>query len=231
MTLRTKLLWQFAPPLLLVLGLTFFATHNVLLERLDKQDERLLVSEAKRVRALLNNLFERDADRLEQLAESLPRPIASAFPLPSHILNRTDFDFLALVTPTGQRSAWRTMAPVFSDTGNSKPLSFESLQSEVSSQLGRLSSSMASASSPQLMVVHRQPFILATVDVGPPVHGKLCLRGVFSMPSEMTDWNGNWAQCCNGKLGASSLLLRQRMASSSVSATARSATSATSVSI
>lgn len=171
MTLRTKLLWQFAPPLLLVLGLTFFATHNVLLERLDKQDERLLVSEAKRVRALLNNLFERDADRLEQLAESLPRPIASAFPLPSHILNRTDFDFLALVTPTGQRSAWRTMAPVFSDTGNSKPLSFESLQSEVSSQLGRLSSSMASASSPQLMVVHRQPFILATVDVGPQCTG------------------------------------------------------------
>lgn len=179
MTLRTKLLWQFAPPLLLVLGLTFFATHNVLLERLDKQDERLLVSEAKRVRALLNNLFERDADRLEQLAESLPRPIASAFPLPSHILNRTDFDFLALVTPTGQRSAWRTMAPVFSDTGNSKPLSFESLQSEVSSQLGRLSSSMASASSPQLMVVHRQPFILATVDVGPPSARETLFAGRF----------------------------------------------------
>jgi hypothetical protein len=47
--------------------------HTVLLDRLDTQDERLLAIEAGRVRALLNNLFERDADRLGQLSESLPR--------------------------------------------------------------------------------------------------------------------------------------------------------------
>lgn len=167
MTLRTKLLWLFAPPLLLVLGLALFTVHTVLLERLDKQDERLLVIEAGRVRALLEHLFERDADRLEQLAESLPRSIASAFPLPPPMLKRTGFDFFVLVTAAGQRSTWRAMEPAtLSDAGNRTPLSFESLQREVATQLGRLSKSMVSAPSPQIMVVHRQPFVLVAVDVG-----------------------------------------------------------------
>lgn len=168
MTLRTKLLWLFAPPLLLVLSLTFLAMHTVVLERLDKQDERLLVIEAGRVRALLDSLFERDADRLEQLAESLSRPIASAFPVSPLILNRTGFDFFVLVTPAGQRSTWRAMTPAtFSDTGSRTALSFESFQREVANQLDRLYPSMASAPSPQVMVVYRQPFVLVAVDAGP----------------------------------------------------------------
>ena len=111
MSLRTKLLWLFAPPLLLVLLLSYVAAHALLLERLDKQDERLLVIEAGRMRALLGSIFERDADRLQQLAESLPRPIGPAFPLPAQIFSRTGFDFFVLVTDTGQRAAWKPLDP------------------------------------------------------------------------------------------------------------------------
>lgn len=48
MKLRTRLLWLFVPPLLLVLSLVYFAAQGMLLARLDKQDERLLVAEIGR---------------------------------------------------------------------------------------------------------------------------------------------------------------------------------------
>ncbi|MCC9005665.1 diguanylate cyclase domain-containing protein [Pseudomonas putida] len=180
MTLRTKLLWLFAPPLLLVLGLTYIAVHTVLLDRLDTQDERLLAIEAGRVRALLNNLFERDADRLGQLAESLPRPIASAFPLQPGMLNRTGFDFLFLVTPGGPRSVWRPIdLATISDTVGNKPLSLPSLQAEVSAQIDRVSRSMVAAPAPQLMVVDHLPVILVAIGAGPSGARETLFAGRF----------------------------------------------------
>lgn len=180
MSLRTKLLWLFAPPLLLVLLLSYFAAHALLLERLDKQDERLLVIEAGRMRALLGSIFERDADRLQQLAESLPRPIGLAFPLPVQIFSRTGFDFFVLITDAGQRAAWKPLDPAtFRATDNNMPLSFDALQREVSTQLERLTGTMASAPAPQLMLVHRQPFILVAVDVGPAGAGEVLFAGKF----------------------------------------------------
>ena len=180
MSLRTKLLWLFAPPLLLVLLLSYVAAHALLLERLDKQDERLLVIEAGRMRALLGSIFERDADRLQQLAESLPRPIGPAFPLPAQIFSRTGFDFFVLVTDTGQRAAWKPLDPeTFRATGNSTPLSLAALQREVSTQLERLTRAMASAPAPQLMLVHGQPFILVAVDGGPAGAGDVLFAGTF----------------------------------------------------
>ena len=79
MKLRTRLLWLFVPPLLLVLSLVYFAAQGMLLARLDKQDERLLVAEAERLRALLGNSFERDANRLRQWAQAMPGTVPSAF--------------------------------------------------------------------------------------------------------------------------------------------------------
>ncbi|MER2299754.1 MAG: hypothetical protein ABS956_20030, partial [Pseudomonas sp.] len=60
MKLRAKLLWLLVPPLLLVLLLIYFAAQSMLLAPQDKQDERLLVAEAERLRALLGSTFERD---------------------------------------------------------------------------------------------------------------------------------------------------------------------------
>ncbi|MBC3480890.1 diguanylate cyclase [Pseudomonas sp. SWRI77] len=180
MSLRTKLLWLFAPPLLLVLLLSYVAAHALLLERLDKQDERLLVIEAGRMRALLGSIFERDADRLQQLAESLPRPLGLAFPLPAQIFSRTGFDFFVLATDTGQLAAWKPLDPAtFRATSNSTPLSLAALQREVSTQLERLTRAMASAPAPQLMLVNGQPFILVAVDGGPAGAKDVLFAGTF----------------------------------------------------
>ncbi|WP_313711588.1 diguanylate cyclase domain-containing protein [Pseudomonas sp.] len=165
MKLRTRLLWLFVPPLLLVLSLVYFAAQGMLLARLDKQDERLLVAEAERLRALLGNSFERDANRLRQWAQAMPGAVSSAFPLDAATLGRSGFDFILYFANGEQRVSWRPLDLASLERPAGAPaLSLQALHDGVAEQLARLLQPQDVAPPAQLLAVLRVPLILVAVD-------------------------------------------------------------------
>ncbi|EJT84041.1 hypothetical protein PPS11_27196 [Pseudomonas putida S11] len=64
--------------MLLVLVSMWSWGHNILLERLDQEDEQVLLVEADRLRAMMEVLFNRDVDRLTNLSTLIQRQGASA---------------------------------------------------------------------------------------------------------------------------------------------------------
>lgn len=165
MKLRMRLLWLFVPPLLLVLLLVYFAAQGMLLARLDKQDERLLVAEAERLRALLGNSFERDANRLRQWAQAVPGAVPSAFPLDAATLGRSGFDFILYFANGAQRVSWRPLdLAALERPAGAQPLSLQALHDGVAAQLARLLQPQDVAPPAQLLAVLKVPLILVAVD-------------------------------------------------------------------
>ncbi len=182
MKLRTRLLWLFVPPLLLVLLLVYFAAQGMLLARLDKQDERLLVAEAERLRALLGNSIERDANRLRQWAQAIPGSVPAAFPLDAATLGRSGFDFILYFAKGEQRVSWRPLdLAKLERPAGAQPLSLQALHEGVAQQLAHLLQAQDVAPPAQLLAVLRVPLILVAVDTarsGESASGVL-LAGTF----------------------------------------------------
>ena len=124
MTLRKRLLWLLAPPLVVALALIYVLAHGLLLSRLDQEDEQRLIAEAAQMRALLNNQFERDHDRLQSFVQTLAPEAATGaiLPVPEVTLGRMNVDFLVRLDAQGHVSAaqWLPVdmsSLVYLDTG------------------------------------------------------------------------------------------------------------------
>ena len=107
MSLRKRLLWLLAPPLVVALVLIYLLAHGLLLGRLDQEDEQRLVAQAAQIRALLNNQFERDHDRLQSFVQALAPEAATGaiLPVPEGTLGRMNVDFLVRLDAQGRVSA------------------------------------------------------------------------------------------------------------------------------
>ncbi|WP_367863302.1 hypothetical protein [Pseudomonas guariconensis] len=88
MTPRKRLFWLFGPPLAVALLVVYLLAHGLILNRLDREDNTLLVAEAGQVRALLNNLFERDHDRLQNCLCSLTSSARDSLPVTPRLPGR-----------------------------------------------------------------------------------------------------------------------------------------------
>lgn len=113
MTLRKRLFWLFGPPLAVALLVVYLLAHGLILNRLDREDDTLLVAEAEQVRALLDNLFERDRDRLQNFVSSLAPAATDILPVTPRLLSRMNFDFLVHLDGQGKVSAaqWQALEP------------------------------------------------------------------------------------------------------------------------
>ncbi|MFQ6573921.1 diguanylate cyclase domain-containing protein [Pseudomonas sp. UM16] len=166
MTLRKKLLWLFVPPLTLTLGLVYVLSQTMMLERLDREDELLLVNEAKRLRALMSNSIGFDLDRLQRLAQQMSpeHPTQAVEPA---TLEQLNFDFLLQLDATGtlQLDQWRPIDLA------SRPLLLTServdlthLRSSIHQRAAQLSKNNAAQTSQvELVVLEGVPLILASV--------------------------------------------------------------------
>lgn len=182
MKLRAKLLWLLVPPLLLVLLLIYFAAQSMLLAPQDKQDERLLVAEAERLRALLGSTFERDANRLRQWAQALPGAVPAAFPLDAATLGRSGFDFIGYFANGMRRQSWRPLdLTTLERPSGVRPFSLQALHEGAEQQLVRLLQAQDVAPPAQLLAVFRVPLIIVAVDTARSGEraGGVLLAGTF----------------------------------------------------
>ncbi|MEX5360442.1 diguanylate cyclase [Pseudomonas guariconensis] len=173
MTLRKRLLWLLAPPLVVVLTLIYVLAHGLLLSRLDQEDEQRLIAEAAQMRALLNNQFERDHDRLQSFVQTLAPEAATGaiLPVPEVTLGRMNVDFLVRLDAQGHVSAaqWLPVdmsSLVYLDTGLHP--SQQTLRADVLHRVERLAQGGEVLSGPgQLLAVQGVPMILVGVPVDP----------------------------------------------------------------
>lgn len=173
MSLRTRLLWLLAPPLVVALVLIYLLAHGLLLGRLDQEDEQRLTAQAAQIRALLNNQFERDHDRLQSFVQALAPEAATGaiLPVPEVTLSRMSVDFLVRLDPQGRVSAaqWLPVemaSLVYLDTAL-RP-SQQALRDEVLHRVERLGQAGEVLSGPgQLLAVQGVPMILVGVPVDP----------------------------------------------------------------
>ncbi|WP_070092977.1 diguanylate cyclase domain-containing protein [Pseudomonas monteilii] len=173
MSLRRRLLWLLAPPLVVALVLIYLLAHGLLLGRLDQEDEQRLIAQATQIRALLNNQFERDRDRLQSFVQALAPESATGAILPvlEATLSRMNVDFLVRLDAQGRVSAaqWLPVemaSLVYLDTALHP--SQQALRDEVLHRVERLGQAGEVLSGPgQLLAVQGVPMILVGVAVDP----------------------------------------------------------------
>ncbi|WP_176513052.1 diguanylate cyclase domain-containing protein [Pseudomonas faucium] len=157
MSLRKKLLCLLAPSVLLVMILMGAWGHYLLLERLDQEDEQLLMVEADRLRAMMDVVFERDVDRLSSLG-TLMQEAGSALPF-----GTGGFDFLI----QSSSGTFTVLQPLLkrSDAAVSAfhPVTLDSLQARIVERLKLPGSAANPASHAELITVLDVPMILASV--------------------------------------------------------------------
>ncbi|MEW4948312.1 diguanylate cyclase domain-containing protein [Pseudomonas asiatica] len=157
MSLRKKLLCLFAPPVLLVLVSMWSWGHNILLERLDQEDEQVLLVEADRLRAMMEVLFNRDVDRLTNLSTLIQRQGASALSgeIGFDVLIESRSGAFTILQPLLKRSVSAVSA------FHSKNLN--SLQAEIVERLESMRPAWSATSYAQLLTVGDIPMILVSV--------------------------------------------------------------------
>lgn len=159
MSLRKKLLCLFAPPMLLVMFLMWGWGHNVLLGRLDHEDEQLLLVEANRLRAMMDVLFERDVDRLTNLSTFIQRVG------PTLQLGASGFDFLIQT----RSDTFTVLHPLDAERvlklSEVYPVSMD-FQASIVDRLGSLRPALSATPRAQLITVQDVPMLL--VSVGSP---------------------------------------------------------------
>lgn len=160
MSLRKKLLCLFAPPMFLVMVLMWGWGHNVLLGRLDHEDEQLLLIEAQRLRAMMDVLFERDVDRLTNLSTVIQRAG------PTLQLGASGFDFLIQTRSDVFTVLHPLDAEQVSKLSEVYPMSMDTLQAGIVERLGSLRPALSATPRAQLITVQDVPMIL--VSVGSP---------------------------------------------------------------
>jgi len=159
MSLRKKLLCLFAPPMLLVMFLMWGWGHNVLLGRLDHEDEQLLLVEANRLRAMMDVLFERDVDRLTNLSTFIQRAG------PTLQLGASGFDFLIQTRSDTFTVLHPLDAERVSKLSEVYPVSMD-FQASIVDRLGSLRPALSATPRAQLITVQDVPMLL--VSVGSP---------------------------------------------------------------
>ncbi|MCO7565062.1 diguanylate cyclase [Pseudomonas sp. S 311-6] len=179
MTLRKRLFWLFAPPLVVVLLVIHGLAHTLILGRLDHEDEQLLVAEATHIRALVGNLLERDHDRLRNFVLSLAPSAAAGdiLPLPSASLSRMNFDFLLHLDTAGQVSAaqWQPVPALDLATLGTAPVrSTQALRDDILALAQRLERDGTARQVPgRLVAAQGVPMILVGMQTPPPASGTL----------------------------------------------------------
>jgi len=171
MTLRKRLFWLFAPLLALALVIAYLLSQSLILTRFDRQDAALLVAEAERVRALLDNDLKRNLDLLLSYAQwdasyefmLGQHPDFVQRNMDSEALRQMNFDFMIYLAADGRVRAEQWLPPDLPDLlalGSNKPRSHESLRTSILALAERLRHRDGEGPRGQLVALQGVPLIL-----------------------------------------------------------------------
>ena len=149
MTLRKRLLWLFAPLLLLALGFAYLLSQSLILSRFDRQDAALLNAEAARLQALLDHNLKRNLDLVLSYAKwddsyefmLGQRPDFTRRNMDPEALRQMNFDFMILLDLQDRVYAEQWLPPDLPDMltlGAERPRSHASLRISILNQIRRL---------------------------------------------------------------------------------------------
>ncbi|MEO4047740.1 diguanylate cyclase [Pseudomonas sp. CAU 1711] len=172
MTLRKRLLWLFAPLLLLSLGFAYLLSQSLILSRFDLQDAKQLEAEAERLRALLDTDLKRHLDLLATHAHwddsyAFMQGNYPDFPqrsLEPEILRQLNFDFMVYLDPQGRVRAEQWLPPDLPDLlvlSQDRPASHAALRASILNLARRLRIGPDEAPSGQLVTAQGVPLMLA----------------------------------------------------------------------
>lgn len=171
MTLRKRLLWLFAPLLLLSLGFAYLLSQSLILSRFDHQDARLLVAEAERLRTLLDADLKRNLDLLQNYAQwddsyEFMENANTEFlrrNLDPDSLRQLNFDFMVYLDPQGRVRAEQWLPPDLPDLlalGQKRPTSHAALRARILALTERLRIDPSEAPRGQLITALGVPLML-----------------------------------------------------------------------
>src|SRR5690606_25899873 len=171
MTLRKRLFWLFAPLLALALGAAYLLSQSLILTRFDRQDAALLVAEAERVRALLDNGLKRNLDLLLSYAQwdasyefmRGQHPDFVQRNMDAEALRQMNFDFMIYLDSSGQVRAEQWLPPDLPDLlalGGDRPRSHESLSASILALAKRLRQRDGEGPRGQLVALQGVPLML-----------------------------------------------------------------------
>lgn len=178
MTLRNRLLWLFAPLLLLTLLIVYGLSERILLQRFDGEDRSRLLIQAEHLHSLISHDLQRNMAlsrsyawwdySYQYLLDGNPADFAQRNLDPSRLAS-LDFDFMVFLDRQGRVAAEQWVPPDPLDMlpiGQEQPRELDSLRSDIlarSRQLGSLEhAGDASHGLGQLLLVQGIPLLLVS---------------------------------------------------------------------
>ena len=177
MTLRKRLLWLFAPLLLIALGLTYPLSQSLILSRFDRQDAALLSAEAEHLQVLLAHTLARNLDLVQSYAKwdetyELLRgqqPDFARQHMDPDALRRANFDFMVILDRQQHIQVEQWLPPDLPDLltlDTAPPDSHAGLRTGILELTRRLLvNDHREGSRGQLVVIAGVPLILAMSDI------------------------------------------------------------------
>ncbi|MGL4315357.1 MAG: diguanylate cyclase domain-containing protein [Pseudomonas sp.] len=176
MTLRKRLFWLFAPLLAVALVVAFALSQSLILSRFERQDRALLMAEAQRLHAMLDNELKRNLDLLLSYAKwddsyEFMLGLNEGFirrNMDVESLRQLNFDFVVFLDQNGQIHAEQWLPPDLPDlltVGDTRPQSLEALRLETLATARRLQASSNPDGEGQLLLIQGVPLFLAMASI------------------------------------------------------------------
>ena len=178
MTLRKRLLWLFAPLLLLTLLIVYVLSERILLVRFDREDRNRLLVQAEQLRSLIGHSLQRNMalsrsyawwdDSYRYLLDGEPADFGQRNLDPTQLAN-LDFDFMVFLDRDGRVVTEQWAQPNLLDLlpiGQERPRSPDSLRADILAR-SRTIGSLAHANDAahqlgQLLLIQGVPLLLVS---------------------------------------------------------------------